>query len=258
MSADGWHALALRGVDADAALAYLQVHADVQGALEEDGGHVVWLVGDAPSLPSDLAVEVVERVVVEEDFTITGLEEDDAILVAGDLLVRPPWVERPADFDGVELIVPRGGAFGSGEDASTQAALVLLHRTWCGAESFADVGCGSGILALYAQVRGVARIEACDIDEPSVRAARALLPGARVYLGEADRLAPCGTVVANMTAAELLGAAPALARLWRGPGPMIFSGMRAHEVAAVASCVARPIADRVSVGEFTAVAFLPG
>lgn len=255
MSAAGWRALALRGADADAALAYLQVHADVQGVLEEQGGHVVWLVGCAPPLPPHLAADVIEQVVAEEDFTVTGLEGDEAILVAGDLLVRPPWVQRPAAFDGVELVVPRGGAFGSGEDASTQAALLALHRSWRSVESLADVGCGSGILALYAQVRGVARIEACDIDAPSVRAAKALLPGARVELGTADLLAPCDVVVANMTGAELLSAMPAILGVWRGVGPLVLSGMRASEVDQVAARVALPELDRVAVGPFTSVAF---
>jgi ribosomal protein L11 methyltransferase len=255
VSAAGWRALALRGADADAALAYLQVHADVQGALEEPDGHVVWLVGGAPPLPPHLAVDVVEQVVAEEDFTVTGLEGDEAILVAGDLLVRPPWVQRPAAFEGVELVVPRGGAFGSGEDASTQAALLALHRSWRRVESLADVGCGSGILALYAQVRGVARIEACDIDAPSVRAAEELLPGARVELGTADLLAPCDAVVANMTGAELLTAMPAILDVWRGDGPLVLGGMRASEVEQVAARVACPELDRVAVGAFTSIAF---
>ena len=256
MSACGWRAVALSGVDADAALAYLHVHADVQGTLEEPGGHVVWVVGAPPSLPPALSVEVVERVVAEEDFSITGLEDDASILVADDLLVRPPWVERPPGFEGIELIVPRGGAFGSGEDASTQSALLLLHKTWQGAESLADVGCGSGILALYAQVRSVARIEACDIDGPSVDAARGLLPGARVVVGDAGLLAPCDVVVANMTATELIEEMPAIQRAWRGAGPLVLSGMRAHEVDDVVKEVGCLELDRLSVGAFTAVAFV--
>ena len=255
MSADRWCALALRGPDADEALAFLFVHGDVQGVLDETDGHVVWLVGRAPSLPPGLAVEVQERPVAHADFTITGLEDDRVILIADDLLVRPPWVARPARFVGVELVVPRGGAFGSGEHASTQAALLLLHRTWSAAQSFADVGCGSGILALYAQVRGVACIEACDIDRASVEAARELLPGARVVVGAADQLRPCEHVIANMTGAELLASMPMILRIWRGPGPLVLSGMRQREVDGVVRAVGRAQLDRVRVGDFTAVAF---
>lgn len=255
MSATGWRALALRGGDAARALDYLQVHGDVQGSLEEEEGLVVWLTGAVPRLPSELAVEVEERVVADEDFTITGLEDDAEILVSDDLLVRPPWVARPERFVGVELVVPRGGAFGSGEHASTQAALLALHRTWCAPESFADVGCGSGVLGLYAQVRGVAQLQCCDVDAPSVVATRALLPGARVERGGAEVLAPCEQVVANMTGEELRGSLAAIRSLWRGPAPLVLSGMRADEVDGLIAAVAAPVQERIVVGAFTAVAF---
>lgn len=255
MSAGRWRAVALTGPDADVALDFLHVHADVQGVLREPRGHVVWLTGGLPSFPAAMAIEVEERVVADEDFTITGLECDDAILVAEDLLVRPPWVDRPAGFDGVELVVPRGGAFGSGEHASTQAALLLLHQTWSRPASLADVGCGSGILALYAQVRGVARIAACDVDRPSVDAARELLPGAHVTVGTPDQLPPCSQVVANMTGAELGSSLDAILRLWQGAAPLVLSGMLAHEVDGISQSVGRPELARVSVDRFTAVAF---
>ena len=254
-AAADWRAYALTGPDADLALAFLHVHADVQGAVEGDAEHVVWMVGCAPALPAGLDVEVEERVVAATDFTITGLEDDGAIFVADDLLVRPPWIERPAGFRGVELIVPRGGAFGSGEHASTQAALLMLHRAWSAPSSVADVGCGSGVLALYAQVRGVAQLEACDIDRPSVAAARALLPGARVVQGGATALAPCEQVVANMTGEELTAALPDILTLWRGPAPLVVSGLRAHEVDAFVALVGAPEVGRVTVGAFTALAF---
>ncbi|MFN3241690.1 MAG: 50S ribosomal protein L11 methyltransferase [Planctomycetota bacterium] len=253
--AAGWRAFALRGADRDDALAFLHVHADVQGTLEEHDAHVVWLVGRMPALPAGLAVELEERAVADEHFTITGLERDTAIAVADDLLVRPPWVERPAGFSGVELVVPRGGAFGSGEHGSTQAALLLLHRTWRGPASLADVGCGSGVLALYAQQRGVARLEACDIDGPSVLAARELLPTARVEHGGPERLAGCEQVVANMTGTELGASLAAILDLWHGPAPLVLSGMRGHEVDGLVERVGRPEVDRTTVGEFTAVAF---
>ena len=255
MSAASWRALALSGPDAAAALDLLYVHADVQGVLIEAAGPVVWIICEPPASLAAMDVAVEERAVADRDFAITGLEQDQPIHVADDLLVRPPWVERPLGFDGVELVVPRGGAFGSGEHASTQAALLLIHRTWCHPESFADVGCGSGILASYAQARGVARVEACDVDRPSVLAARGLLPGARVAVGGPSTLSPCAQVVANMTGAELQASLDATLRLWRGRAPLVLSGMLAHEVDEIVDAVARPARERVSVGRFTAVAF---
>ena len=175
MNADGWRAFALRGAHVEQALGWLHVHAELQGVLEDADEVVVWLRGALPELPAGFDVELEERPVDDAQFGITGLENDAAIVVADDLLVRPPWVERPSGFDGFELVVPRGNAFGSGEHDSTRAALLVLHtvvgRTRSPLASAADVGCGSGILALYLAQRGCGALEACDIDAPSVAAA---------------------------------------------------------------------------------------
>ena len=244
----------LRGVDAAQALDWLHVHAEVQGAIEADDAVTVWLAAALPPLPP-FAVVVHEVAVDPAAPVVTGLEHDAAIVIGGDLLVRPPWVDRPAGFTGIELIVPRGGAFGSGEHASTQAALRCLHTMWDDPPDFADVGTGSGILALYAQVRGCRRIAACDIDPASVAAARELLPAADIRLGGAESLPAVAGMVANMTGSELRAAMPAMLRAWTGTHALVLSGLRAHEVDEVAALVGRPLAHRVTVDAFTSVAY---
>jgi ribosomal protein L11 methylase PrmA len=248
-------AFALRGPDANAVLDWLYVHGDIAGVLEQPE-LVVWLREPVPAWPAG-RFEVEEREVRPQDFTHTGLEHDRAIVLATDLVVRPPWVAAPAGFAGVELLVPRGSAFGSGEHASTQAALLAMHRTWSRPASLADVGTGSGILALYARVRGCAAIAACDVDAASVAAARDLLPFADVFHGGPDRLAPADMVVANMTGAELLAALPAVLAIWTARAPLVLGGMRAPEVDGIVRAVPAAAVHREVVGAFTAVVF-PG
>jgi len=247
----------LRGTDAAAALDWLHVHADVQGALEADDALTVWLAAPLPALPfADVAAR--ELAVDPQAAAITGLEADRPIFVADDLLVRPPWVACPADFAGVELVVPRGGAFGSGEHGSTQAALRCLHALWDAPPTFADVGTGSGILALYAHARGCPRIAACDIEEPAVAATRELLPQADVFLGGAETLPAVHGMVANMTGSELRAAMPAMLARWQRSHALVLSGLRAHEVDEVAAMVGAPVACRVTVGDFTSVGYRGG
>lgn len=258
MSADGAaRVYELRGADAAAALDWLHVHADVAGALEGDDAITVWLAAPMPALPASpaFAVQVRELAFDPAAAAITGLEHDAPILVADDLLVRPPWVARPAAFRGVELVVPRGGAFGSGEHASTQAALRCLHTMWDAPPTFGDVGTGSGILALYAHVRGGARIAACDVDPACVAAARELLPAADVRLGGAEVMPPVAGLVANMTGDELRAAMPAMLRAWQRTHALVLGGLRAHEVDGVAALVGRPVHARCTVGEFTSVGY---
>ncbi len=243
----------LRGPLAATALDWLHVHAEVQGAIEGDELITVWLAEAAPPLP--FAVHVRELAVDPAASAITGLENDAAIFVAADLLVRPPWVERPAGFSGIELIVPRGGAFGSGEHASTQAALRCLHAVWDAPPTFADIGTGSGILALYAHVRGCPSIAACDIDAASVAAAQELLPAAAVHLGGAETMPKVAGLVANMTASELRAAMPSILARWRQTHVLVLSGLRATEVDDIAALVPHAVAHRVTVDAFTALAY---
>lgn len=251
---NGGRCYELRGADAAAALDWLHVHADVLGVHEADDALVVWLAAALPRLPF-AAVDGREIAIDPAAAAITGLEQDAAIAVAPDLLVRPPWVARPAAFTGIELVVPRGGAFGSGEHASTQAALRCLHAMWDEPPSFGDVGTGSGILALYAAVRGCRAVVACDIDAASVAAARELLPGADVRLGGAEAMPSVAGMVANMTGDELRAAMPAMLAAWRGTHALVLSGLRAHEVAPVAALVPRPVALRCTQDAFTALAY---
>lgn len=250
-------AFELRGAAVAEALDWLHVHADLQGVVEGEDVITVWLEGALPHPPQP-GVVVRELLVSAADSAMTGLEHDAPILVATDLLVRPPWVARPEAFTGIELIVPRGGAFGSGEHGSTQAALRCLHGVWDAPASFGDVGTGSGILALYAAARGCARLEACDIDVASVQAARELLPHAKVHLGGPESMAACDGVVANMTAAELRTAMPAILRLWTRRNALVLSGLRADEVDGLLALVPLRVAHRETVGAFTSVGYRGG
>ena len=255
MSGESIRAWALSGPGAEAALDWLHVHAAVRGVHEADGELTVYLVGEPPPLPLP---SVTMREVAVDDRPITGLEHDRVIVVAGDLIVRPPWVPAPVGFAGVELVVPRGGAFGSGEHASTQAALEALHALWNSPASCADVGTGSGILALYAAVRGCADLQACDIDPAAVAAASALLPSARVALGGPGVLGAADCVIANMTGAELHGALPAIVALWGGAGPLVLGGMRAAEVDRIRGLLPGTPARVARCGAFTALGYAGG
>jgi ribosomal protein L11 methylase PrmA len=247
-------AYVIRGETRAEALDWLHVHCEVQGVLEEDESVTVWIASALPDLPQQ-GLAIHEIPVAPADLARTGLEDDTAILVAEDVLVRPPWVERRADFRGIELVVPRGNAFGSGEHASTKAALRCLHRLWDAPARFGDVGTGSGILALYARARGCPHIEACDIDSHAVSAARTLLPGATVHFGGPETMGPLDCVIANLTATELTAALPAILARWTRDSVMVLGGMREHEVAIVQQQVPAAVVAAESELAFTALGF---
>src|SRR3954465_13496038 len=92
-------------------------------------------------------------------------------LIAGKIYVRPPG-EEPAVRPGVtEIVIDPGQAFGTGTHPTTALCLeLMLDLDQRG--SFADLGCGSGVLAIAAAKLGFAPIRAVDAEKESVRATK--------------------------------------------------------------------------------------
>jgi ribosomal protein L11 methyltransferase len=86
--------------------------------------------------------------------------------------IHPSWETGSDDYP-VNLVIDPGHAFGTGTHESTQLCLLALEQLAAGAASIADVGTGSGILALAARrLNPTARIVAVDNDWQAVEMAR--------------------------------------------------------------------------------------
>jgi hypothetical protein len=253
--------VALRGspLALEQALDRLLVGAEVLAVVEGPGQLEVRLRRAPPWLRDLPGVEIRTR---PDGPPRTGLEDDGPIRVGEEILVRPPWVPAPEGFRGLELVVPRGGAFGSGEHGSTQAALLCLHALWpAGApRSLCDVGTGSGVLALYGRVRGIPAIRACDVDPAAVAAARALLPGADVREGgpEVFGAERADVVVANLDAPTLAETLDRVVELWSGRGPLCLSGLREGETPGPLARLPWPSSRRICRDGFVATGYAGG
>jgi ribosomal protein L11 methyltransferase len=74
------------------------------------------------------------------------------------------------------IVIPAGAAFGTGQHVTTAMGLRLLEqvtRSWHAGWSLADLGTGSGILALAAKRFGARSVFAIDIDAVAISTARA-------------------------------------------------------------------------------------
>ena len=83
--------------------------------------------------------------------------------------VRPPWEETPTEGL-ISLVINPGMAFGTGLHETTAGCLELLVDEVKPGMAVADVGCGSGILAIAAAALGAARVLATDVDPLAVEA----------------------------------------------------------------------------------------
>jgi ribosomal protein L11 methyltransferase len=80
------------------------------------------------------------------------------------------------DKDCSHILIPASAAFGTGEHATTAMSLRFLERVtgkWKDGWSLADLGTGSGILALAAKRFGAGRVIGVDIDPQAISIAKA-------------------------------------------------------------------------------------
>lgn len=140
----------------------------------------------------------------------------------------PPWNSDPTPPGRLRLVVEPGMGCGTGWHPCTQLCLQAMEDCVRPGSSFADIGCGSGILSSAAALLGATRIAACDIDPEAARLARDAF-GFLTFTGSADALrsAFADTVAANISSAAAVELAPELHRLRVPSGALILSGFPA-------------------------------
>src|SRR4051794_34842253 len=208
--------------------------------------------GELPSFPEGEAevggvvVQVSGRE-VPDDWAERWKRFHRPVLIAGQIYVRPPW-EEPAVRPGVtEIVIDPGQAFGTGTHPTTALCLELMLELKPQG-SFADLGCGSGVLAIAAAKLGFEPITAVDAERESVRASQmnANVNGVRIDRIERGDLRGAPAPKADVVAANLMR--PLLLRvaeLWEGDPPptLILSGLLDHEADEVAAAFA-PLTER--------------
>jgi ribosomal protein L11 methyltransferase len=234
--------LALRVRRADAEVALAELLPLVPGGVEEvDLGpdRVEYAVygapGELPALPAlraaagDALVEVVTSE-VPDDWADRWRAFHRPVVVGERLLVRPPWEPPRAGL--LDVVVDPGQAFGTGGHATTRLCLELLLGL--APAPLADLGCGSGVLAIAAARLGFAPVRAYDHDPLALAATadNARANGVAVAVERFDvRAGPApgaAVVVANIVRPVLLELA---ARGFAGEPPreLVLSGLLAHE-----------------------------
>jgi ribosomal protein L11 methyltransferase len=186
---------------------------------------------------------------VPEDWSERWKRFHVPVLIGGRLYVRPPW-EQPAVRPGVaEVVIDPGQAFGTGTHPTTRLCLELmldLDRS-DRRGSFADLGCGSGVLAIAAAKLGFGPVSAFDADRAAVEATDLNARANAVLLERVERLdLRAGPLpVADLVAANLMR--PLLLRLSERMQPgvqtMILSGLLDHEADEVAAAFS-PLVER--------------
>ncbi len=156
-------------------------------------------------------------------------------MAIGGFLVVPEGRRPPARRRGRHVLRVRfGQAFGTGEHASTRLCLRLLERHLFSGQSVADLGAGSGILAMAACRLGAGRVAAIDNDSVALAVARANVRdnhlSGRVDLICADASSavdrgPFDLCLVNIGAATIERILPAVAKALAPGGRAVLAGI---------------------------------
>jgi ribosomal protein L11 methyltransferase len=207
--------------------------------------------GELPSFPEGEAEVGGARVVVRgepvpDDWAERWKRFHVPVLVGGRLWVRPPW-EQEAVRPGVhEVVIDPGQAFGTGTHPTTRLCLELMLDLEPSG-SFADLGCGSGVLAIAAAKLGFEPVSAYDSDRAAVDATSRNARDNGLVLERVERFdlrrdePPVADVVAaNLMRPLLLAVRAAMREM---PRTVIASGLLEAEADEIASAYA-PLRER--------------
>lgn len=229
----------------------LHDHDDGSGLWDADG------LFDAPPDPAGLAL--LARLHGAADFAVTRVEDRDWVaqvraeltpVHAGRFVVHGSHDRERIAVNRVRLEIEAAQAFGTGHHATTQGCLVALERLarrGFVARRVADIGGGTGVLAMAAASVWPAVAIAGDIDPLATATARENVAanglGGRIACVTAagfrhPRLragAPYDLVFANILAGPLRRLAPEVAAHQPPHGMAILSGILARQAAAVSA-----------------------
>ena len=107
---------------------------------------------------------------VSDDWRQRRVDDYQPELIAGRLHVRPVWAPSAPGAE-IEIVLAEAPAFGGGTHPTTRTCLELLLSLEPRG-SFADLGCGTGVLAILAAKLGFAPVSAIDV-QPAYREAAA-------------------------------------------------------------------------------------
>ncbi len=184
--------------------------------------------------PADVAFEAIE----DRDWERAWMDRFEPMRFGRDLWICPSHVEPDPGWSTVIRLDP-GLAFGTGTHPTTALCLEWMDGRDLSGASVIDYGCGSGVLAIAAALKGAGHVLAIDHDPQALEATAA---NARLN-GVADRLTiqapgqgaedPARVVLANILAGPLEELAGHLTGLVLPGGELVMSGMLAEQVESV-------------------------
>ena len=178
------------------------------------------------------AARVIDRPLVEQNWDEVWRQFFKPRRIGPRVVVRPTWEDFELGPEDVEIVLDPGQAFGTGDHPTTRLCLELLQEFDASGMRVADVGCGSGILAIAADKLGAREVAGVDIEPLSVAVSRenAAINRSAAHFVEGNSIldlgeGPWDLVLSNIISATLIGMASRISSQIAPRGIWIVSGI---------------------------------
>ena len=183
----------------------------------------------------EVAFEVDQEQIEQVNWNERWEKNFNPIQIQGKVSVRAPFHEDPhLQYD---IVIEPKMSFGTGHHETTHLMIEFLLELELEGKSVLDMGCGTGILAIFSEMRGASMIDAIDIDawcyENSLEnASRNKCNRIRVYQGDASLLTgrQYDLIIANINRNILLSDMGAYVNSLNPNGILLLSGFYESDV----------------------------
>lgn len=205
--------------------------------------------------------------VCDEDWANNWKQYYKPMRVSERLMIKPSWEPLPMESIGdndVVLEMDPGMAFGTGTHETTILCIEAIDSYLQEGAEVADIGCGTGILAISAVLLGAKKATAVDADSSAVKTAtenvRKNHTADRVEVIQGNLLdpvqGPFDMIVANITADVVIQLADSVGSYLKPNGIFIASGIIRERLKDVVEAVKEATLEPIDIrakGEWTMV-----
>jgi ribosomal protein L11 methyltransferase len=186
----------------------------------------------------DFSIEYEVSEIEQENWNVKWEENFDPINVDNQCVVRAPFHDKQdVAFD---IVITPKMSFGTGHHETTHMMLQLVLALDLKDKSVLDMGCGTGVLAILAAMKGAGSVDAIDIDNWSYLNAMENVSGnncelVKVLEGDVNLLTDqrYDFILANINRNILLSDIPMYAGHLKKGGGLLLSGFYKEDLARI-------------------------
>ena len=212
-------------------------------SFSEDGGKLFayaeekkYNEADVKAVLGQFGVEASVKIIPQENWNRQWEENFSPIVVDDNLAIKAPFHTETFNTKHTIVIEPKM-SFGTGHHATTSMMCRLIADLDLSGKTGLDMGCGTGILAIYASILGAEKLYAIDIDEWAYEntienAERNGVSNIVASQGDVQDIPELeyDFVFANINLNILKKQIPTYAKLMKKGAPLLLSGFFATEI----------------------------